>query len=191
VTNIAIFASGTGSNAQKIMEYFNRHPQIRVALVLSNNSQAGVFSLAQQYHVPALTFTRTQFYETKQVIHILQEYTIEWIVLAGFLWLIPADLIRHFPDKILNIHPALLPKYGGKGMYGARVHQAVVEAGETSTGITIHLVNEVYDQGKIIFQAACEVTPKDTPEEVAHKVQALEHAHFASVIEKLILKYPL
>jgi phosphoribosylglycinamide formyltransferase-1 len=134
------------------MDYFNRHPQIRVALVMSNNSRAGVLHLAQQYHVPALTFTRTQFYETQEVIHILQEYTIEWIVLAGFLWLIPAELIRHFPDKIVNIHPALLPKYGGKGMYGARVHQAVVEAGETSTGITIHLINEVYDQGKIIFR---------------------------------------
>jgi phosphoribosylglycinamide formyltransferase-1 len=117
-------------------------------------------------------------------------HRIDWIVLAGFLWLVPLSLIRAFPDKIVNIHPALLPKYGGKGMYGARVHEAVVEAKETSTGMTIHLVNEEYDKGKIIFQASCSLTPNDTAAEVAHKVQALEHAHFASVIEKLILKHP-
>ena len=184
--NIAIFASGTGSNAQKIMEYFAQHPSIRISLVLSNNSQAKVLTVAQQFNIPAITFTRSQFYETDEVIHILQKHQVTWVVLAGFLWLIPVNLIRHFPDKIVNIHPALLPKYGGKGMYGARVHQAVVEAGEVNSGITIHLVNEEYDKGKIIFQASCPVTSTDTPEEVAHKVQALEHAHFGPVIEKLI-----
>jgi phosphoribosylglycinamide formyltransferase 1 len=191
VINIAIFASGTGSNAQKIIEYFAQHPNIRVTLVLSNNSQAKVLHIAQQFNVPTYTFTRSQFYETEEVIHILQKHHIDWVVLAGFLWLIPVNLIRHFPDKIVNIHPALLPKYGGKGMYGAKVHQAVVAAGETSSGITIHLVNEEYDKGKIIFQTSCQVTSKDTPEEVAHKVQALEHAHFAPVIEKLISAHPL
>jgi phosphoribosylglycinamide formyltransferase-1 len=172
------------------MEYFARHAHIRVALVLSNNSQAGVLGIAQQYNVPVCTITRSQFYETQEVITILHEVNVDWIILAGFLWLVPVSLIRAFPDKIVNIHPALLPKYGGKGMYGARVHQAVVEAGEANSGITIHLVNEEYDKGKIIFQATCPVTPKDTAEEVAHKVQALEHAHFAPIIEKLILKNP-
>jgi phosphoribosylglycinamide formyltransferase 1 len=186
MTNIAIFASGTGSNARKMMEYFARHPQIRVALVLSNNSQAGVLSIARQFGVPTYTFTRSQFYESEEVINKLQQHQVDWVVLAGFLWLIPVNLIRNFPDKIVNIHPALLPRYGGKGMYGARVHQAVVAAGESSSGITIHLVNEEYDKGKVIFQASCQLTPGDTPEEVAHKVQALEHAHFAPVIEQLI-----
>jgi phosphoribosylglycinamide formyltransferase-1 len=191
VINIAIFASGTGSNAQKIMEHFTGHAHIQVALVLSNNIQAGVLNKAGQFNIPALTFTRNQFYETQEVIDTLQQYNIEWIILAGFLWLVPVKLIRHFPNKIVNIHPALLPKYGGKGMYGAKVHQAVVQAKETSSGITIHLVNEEYDKGKIIFQASCQVTTKDTPEEVAHKVQALEHAHFAEVVEKFILKQAL
>ncbi len=190
MTNIAIFASGTGSNAQKIMEYFARHAHIRVALVVSNNSQAGVLAIAQQHDVPVCTITRNQFYETPEVINILYEAKVEWVILAGFLWLVPVSLIRAFPDKIVNIHPALLPKYGGKGMYGAKVHQAVVEAGETNSGITIHQVDEEYDKGKIIFQATCQVTPKDTAEEVAHKVQALEHAHFAPIMEKLILKNP-
>ncbi len=188
--NIAIFASGTGSNAQKILDYFAHHPHIRVAMVLSNNPEAKVLHIARQYKVPAYTFTRTQLYDTGEVISTLHAQGVNWLVLAGFLWLVPRELIRAFPDKIVNIHPALLPKFGGKGMYGSRVHQAVVEAKETSTGITIHLVNEEYDKGRIVFQASCPVTPQHTPEDVAHHVQALEHAHFAPVIEKLILGNP-
>lgn len=170
-----------------MIDYFRHHPQIRVALVLSNNPQAGVLPLAKHAGVPHVTFNRTQFYETNDVISLLSQHQISWVVLAGFLWLVPLQLVRAFPDRIINIHPALLPKFGGKGMYGMRVHQAVKEAGETTTGITIHLVNEQYDRGEIVFQAQCPVETDDTPERIARNVQALEHAHFAPVVERLIV----
>lgn len=189
--NIAIFASGTGSNAQKIIEYFTNHAHIRVALVISNNPQAYVLKIAQQAGVPTFTFNRQQFYNSSEVIQTLQAHQIDWIVLAGFLWLVPSDLIRQYPNRIVNIHPALLPKFGGKGMYGSKVHQAVIDAKEVSSGITIHLVNEQYDKGEIVFQATCPVDAHDTPEDVARKVQALEHTCFAPVLEKLILKTEL
>lgn len=186
--NIAIFASGTGSNAQKIIEYFNNHADIRVALVVSNNPKAYVLEIAKQTGIPAYVFNRQQFYESEEVIQILHKFQIDWVVLAGFLWLVPLNLIQQYPNKIVNIHPALLPKFGGKGMYGSKVHQAVVDAKELSSGITIHLINEQYDKGEIVFQAACPVDAQDTAEDVAHKVLALEHTYFAPVLEKLILK---
>lgn len=185
--NIAIFASGSGSNAKQIIQYFQNHPQIRVVLVLSNKPQAPVLEKASQAGIPTYVFNRQSFYATDEVVQVLKSNHIDWIVLAGFLWLVPQNLIQSFPKRIINIHPALLPKYGGKGMYGMNVHQAVVEAKDTTSGITIHLVDEQYDRGEIVFQAQCEVVENDTAEEVAHKVQILEHRHFAPVIEKLIL----
>jgi phosphoribosylglycinamide formyltransferase 1 len=187
VINVAIFASGTGTNARRIIEYFATHNQIQVVLVLTNNPKALVKEVASEAGVPIQVFSREEFYQSNNVLQTLQKHQINWIVLAGFLWLVPDYLTKQFPNRIINIHPALLPKFGGKGMYGMRVHQAVVENKETHTGITIHLVNENYDEGKVLFQASCLVDPTDTPEDVAHKVQLLEHTHFPEVIEKVIL----
>ncbi|MES2733868.1 MAG: phosphoribosylglycinamide formyltransferase [Bacteroidota bacterium] len=184
---IAIFASGSGSNAQKIMEYFEAHPQVRVTLVLTNNPTAGVLQRAASLHIPTHVFNRNEFYQTDDVLRVLQEHRITFIVLAGFLWLMPSNLVVAYPRRIVNIHPALLPKFGGKGMYGSRVHEAVVQAGEKESGITIHYVNEHYDEGQVIFQASCALQSGDTPEIVAHKVLELEHRHFPAVIEKVIL----
>ena len=181
---IAIFASGTGSNARKIVEHFQDHSAIEVSLIVSNRPTAGVLDLAAEYGIPSLILERETFYETEDLLDRLRG--IDLIVLAGFLWLIPPYLIRRFPRRIINIHPALLPKYGGKGMYGRHVHRAVKEAGETESGITIHYVNERYDEGGIIFQASCDLAPDDEAEAVARKVLALEHQHFAPVIEQLL-----
>lgn len=182
---LAIFASGSGSNAEKIAEYFANRTDIEISLILSNNPQAGVIARARRLHIPVVLFDRKTFYETHRIIEILQNEHIDLVVLAGFMMLIPEAMVRAFPNKIVNIHPALLPKYGGKGMYGHFVHEAVVAAKESESGITIHFVNERYDEGGIIFQATCEVTPTDTPEEVARKVQVLEHQHYPEVIERL------
>lgn len=182
---LAIFASGSGSNAEKIAEYFANRTDIEISLILSNNPQAGVIARARRLHIPVVLFDRKTFYETHRIIEILQNEHIDLVVLAGFMMLIPEAMVRAFPNKIVNIHPALLPKYGGKGMYGHFVHEAVVDAKESESGITIHFVNERYDEGGIIFQATCEVTPTDTPEEVARKVQVLEHQHYPEVIERL------
>lgn len=184
--HIAIFASGTGSNARKMMEYFANHPRIRVALVVSNRAEAPVLATAATWGIPTLVINRHDFYHTQDILTQLQAYDISFIVLAGFLWLAPDYLVNAFPRKIVNIHPALLPKYGGKGMYGAFVHEAVKAAGESQTGITIHYVNERYDEGDIIFQATCDLSPEDSPKDIAHKVQELEHAYFASVVESII-----
>lgn len=184
--SIAIFASGSGTNAQKIMEYFDNHPGIQVKLVLSNKPDAPVLLRAANFMIPTYVFDRHAFYETDAVISELASHQIDYLVLAGFLWLVPVSLIRAFPDRIVNIHPALLPNYGGKGMYGMKVHQAVVDAGETESGITIHLVNEEYDKGRHLFQAKCIVDQHDTPEKVAEKIHALEHAHFPRVIDEWI-----
>ena len=192
--NIAIFASGGGSNAQKIMEHFDGHPFINVALVVSNKQDAGVLTIAQNHGVPTLIIQRTAFYNTEDLLTNLEEYSIDFIVLAGFLWLIPAYLTRRFDHKMVNIHPALLPKYGGKGMYGHFVHEAVIAneavhaAGEPESGITIHFVNEHYDEGNIIFSATTPLEPSDTPKDIARKVLALEHQHFPVVIEQLLSK---
>ena len=182
--NIAIFASGGGSNAEKIMAHFEQHQAISVRLLVCNKADAGVLNVAAQYDIPFLIVSKTYFSEGEDLVDILAEYEVDALVLAGFLWLIPAYLIQAFPNKILNIHPALLPKYGGKGMHGSHVHEAVKAANETQSGITIHEVNERYDEGKTIFQAVCALDADDTPNDIARKVLALEHKHFAPVIEE-------
>lgn len=188
---IALFASGSGSNAEKIAEYFADNPDVEVTLIASNNPKAGVIERVRRgfggrLPVPVLLFDRTTFYETDRITQLLQNQNIDLIVLAGFMWLMPAGLVKTFPQRIVNIHPALLPKFGGKGMYGHFVHEAVVAAGETESGITIHYVNERYDEGQIIFQARCPVVPTDTPEDVARKAQALEHEHYPRVIAEVL-----
>jgi phosphoribosylglycinamide formyltransferase-1 len=182
---IAIFASGSGSNAQKIIETFQNNPQVEVALILSNKSDAYVLERARNFQIKTRVFDRATFYETSQIIDLLQVAQIDLIVLAGFLWLIPSNLIQAFPNQIINIHPALLPKYGGKGMYGMKVHEAVYQNRETETGITIHYVNEKYDEGKIILQAKCPLNPEDTPETIAQKVHQLEYEYFPKAIADL------
>ena len=189
MTNIAVFASGSGSNAQRLIEYFKNSSDIQVKILLSNNKNAYALERAKNLGVPSLVFDRKSFCETDEIVKKLKEENISWIVLAGFLWLIPKNLIKAFPNRIINIHPALLPLYGGKGMYGHFVHEAVVAAKDKETGITIHFVNENYDEGQIIFQSKCSIDAMDTPDTVAKKVQLLEHEHFPSVVENLIRKY--
>jgi len=185
---IALFVSGSGSNAQRIMEHFSNSSVGEVALLLSNKADAYALERAKNFNVPTLVFNRDTFYNTQEVLKALQEKKIDLIVLAGFLWLVPDYLINAFPQRIVNIHPALLPKFGGKGMYGHFVHEAVVASGEKESGITIHFANTHYDEGDVIFQASCPVTPQDTPEQVAKNVLALEHRHFPIVIEDLLKK---
>jgi len=184
--NIAIFASGNGSNAEKIISYFEKKPVAHVELVLSNNKNAKVLERAQKFKVDAITFSRNTFYDTTEILAILQRHNIDLIVLAGFLWLIPDYLLKHFPNRIVNIHPALLPKYGGKGMYGMRVHEAVINNRDSGSGITIHFVNEVYDKGEIIFQATCAVDLLESPESLAQKIHLLEHKFFPVIIERIL-----
>lgn len=186
---IAIFASGSGSNALQIIDYFRGHPHIEVALVVSNRRTAPVLEKAARHGIATLIVDRTRFYESESLLDKLKAHQITLVVLAGFLWLIPAYLVRSFPRRIVNIHPALLPSYGGKGMYGMHVHRAVKAAGERRSGMTIHYVNERYDEGSIIFQADCPLDPADTPEEIAAKVLRLEHAHYAPVIEKTLMEH--
>ncbi|MBC7776784.1 MAG: phosphoribosylglycinamide formyltransferase, partial [Phycisphaerae bacterium] len=181
-TNIAIFASGGGSNARKIIEYFKDSSVGEVALVVSNKPNAGVLAIAAEHQIPTQIIDRQGFYETESILKILEEHKIGFVVLAGFLWLVPGYLVRAFPKRILNIHPALLPKYGGKGMYGHHVHEAVKAIGETETGMTIHFVNEHYDDGDIVFQAKCPVAPADSPEDIARNVLVLEHRFFSEII---------
>ena len=187
---IAIFASGSGSNAQKIMEHFKRHQDAEVALILSNNPEAFVLQRADNFEIPSHVFDKREFYETDEVIQLLKRLNIDLIVLAGFLWLVPKNLLGAYPNKIINIHPALLPAYGGKGMYGDRVHQAILNAGEEESGITIHFVNENFDEGEIIYQARFRIDPGDDLEMVRFKGQQLEHQHYPRVIESLIRKIP-
>lgn len=184
--NIAIFASGGGSNAQKIMEHFQGISLAKVSFVLSNKAEAGVLEKAEKMGVETLVFDRPYFYETTEILKELDKRKIDFVVLAGFLWLVPNYLVRHFPRRIINIHPALLPKYGGKGMYGMHVHRAVKESGEKESGITIHYVNEKYDDGSIIFQKTCKLDPADSPENIAAKVLKLEHHYFPRLIEQLL-----
>lgn len=185
-SRLALFASGSGSNAEVIIRHFKNHPQIQVELVLTNNATAGVIERAQKLDVKTLFFTRDQFRESDRVIESLELFGITHIVLAGFLLQIPTSLIQRFQSRIINIHPSLLPKFGGKGMYGMKVHEAVKQSGETETGITIHEVNEHYDEGRVLFQAKCKVKGTDTPDQIARNVQVLEHHHFPLVIEKWI-----
>ena len=186
MANIAIFASGTGTNARKIIEYFKENANIHVSLVVSNKATAPVLALAEEHGIEQMVLSRRRFYETEELLESLKERDIRFIVLAGFLWLIPEYLVQAFGRRMVNIHPALLPKYGGKGMYGMHVHRAVKAAGEAVSGITIHYVNERYDEGGIVFQAACPIDPEDTPEDIARKVLQLEHQHFAPVVEELV-----
>jgi phosphoribosylglycinamide formyltransferase-1 len=190
--HVAIFASGAGSNARKIIEYFEggganagSNTRIKVSLIVCNVPGAGVLEIAKEKGIPTLLINKEEFARTGYV-ESLRNADIHFIVLAGFLWKVPAVLVNAYPRSIINIHPALLPKYGGKGMYGARVHEAVIAARENESGITIHWVNEQYDEGAIIFQATCLVESGDTPAMLANKIHALEHAHFAPTIEKLL-----
>jgi phosphoribosylglycinamide formyltransferase-1 len=186
--NIALFASGNGSNADRIMDHFHNHPEIRVAILLSNNPDAFALQRAQSYGVTGQSFNRKTFYETNEILDLLNDLNISLIALAGFLWLVPSSIVSAYPNKIVNIHPALLPKYGGKGMYGMNVHQAVFDNRESESGITIHLVNNQYDRGTIIHQRRCPIESRDKPEEIAKKVLALEHSDYPKVIENLIRK---
>jgi phosphoribosylglycinamide formyltransferase-1 len=191
VKNIAILASGAGSNAQKILEHFSDRMDIAVRLIVSNKQEAGVLNIAKVASIDTFIVTRDSFYATTDLLVELDKRNIDFIVLAGFLWLIPPYLIQHYPDRIINIHPALLPKYGGKGMYGHFVHEAVHLAKETHSGITIHYVNEKYDEGSIVFQERCEILPSDQPEDIARKVQVLEHFYYPTVIDQLVSSLPL
>ncbi len=183
---IAIFASGTGTNSRRIIDHFRHHPDIRVSLIVCNRPGAGVLDIAAKEQIPQLMLDKEKFFRGNAYVDELREKGIDFLVLAGFLWKIPAALVAAFRGRIINIHPALLPKYGGKGMYGQRVHEAVITAGDLQTGITIHYVDELYDHGQVIFQAACPVEPSDTPETLAQKVHQLEWAHFPGIIEKVI-----
>ncbi len=188
LNKIAVFASGSGTNAEKIIRYFSDNKEIIIDSLWSNKPDAFALERAARYNVKTFTFNREDFYNTGKVIDKLKERNVNLIVLAGFLWLVPESLIDNF--EIINIHPALLPKYGGKGMYGMNVHRAVIENNETESGITIHFVNRRYDEGEIIFQAKCIVSPTDTPEKLAKKIHELEYTHYPAVIEQILQKRP-
>ena len=189
--HIAIFASGTGSNAQKIIDYFSISSPlesdnlIEVVLIVCNNTHAGVLKIAEKENIPSIIIQRRKFYDDGYLPE-LKNFPIDLIVLAGFMWKVPLVLIQAYPHKIINIHPALLPKFGGKGMYGNFVHEAVLKAKAKESGITIHFVDEIYDNGKIILQAKCKVDENDTPESLAEKIHKLEHENYPKVIEKII-----
>jgi phosphoribosylglycinamide formyltransferase-1 len=188
--NIAIFASGSGTNAENIIKYFSTSKTARVSLVLSNKRDAYVLKRAATLNVRSVFFDRKELYMKDKVLRYLSMYKIDFVVLAGFLWLIPENILELYDKRIINIHPALLPGYGGKGMYGERVHEAVLTNHEKESGITIHYVNKKYDEGDIIFQARCKVESKDTPDTLAAKVHSLEYEHFPKVIEELVAKLP-
>jgi phosphoribosylglycinamide formyltransferase 1 len=185
-SKIAIFASGSGTNAEEIFKYFKDHPVVEVSLLLSNNAEAYALERAKKFGIPAATFNKKDFREPQIILDRLRDKGVTHIVLAGFLWLIPDHLIKAFPHRIINIHPSLLPNYGGKGMYGMKVHETVKLMQDKETGITIHEVSEKYDEGKILFQAKCVVDASDTSEQIAHKVHQLEYKHYPRVIEQWI-----
>lgn len=184
---IAIFASGSGSNAENIARYFSGSDEVEISLILSNRKDAFVHERARKMGIPSYTFSKIEFDDADLILETLRQYKIDFIVLAGFLLKVSQPVLEAYPNRIINIHPALLPKFGGKGMYGDKVHRAVVDAGETESGISIHYVNEHYDEGNVIFQALCEVLPDDSPDDVANKVHELEYKYFPSVIEKVVL----
>jgi phosphoribosylglycinamide formyltransferase-1 len=188
VKNIAIFASGSGSNAEAIANYFANNELVKIAYFMTNDAEAGILKRGKRLNIPTLLFSKKNFVESDDIIRFLKSQEVDLVVLAGFLWLIPPAFIQAFPDSIVNVHPALLPKFGGKGMWGHHVHEAVVANKETESGITIHLVNESYDEGKILFQAKCPVLSTDSPEDVAANVLKLEHEHFPRVVDE-VLKY--
>lgn len=183
---IAIFASGTGSNAQKIIDHFRDHQLIRVALIVCNNPNAGVLTIARNEKIPSLLLERDRFFGGDAYLPILREYAVDFIVLAGFLWKLPLSLVKTYAGRIVNIHPALLPRFGGKGMYGRHVHEAVIAAGEKESGISIHYVDELYDHGALIFQARIPILPGETADSLAEKIHRLEHKHYPAIIEECI-----
>lgn len=185
---IAIFASGSGSNAENIANYFAEKPDISISCILCNNPKAFVIERAKNLNIPCFNFNRDDFYNSTKVLDYLKDNEIDFIVLAGFLWLIPENLVKQYPNAIVNIHPALLPNYGGKGMYGMKVHEAVIENKEKKSGISIHMVNEKYDEGSIVFQAECNIDENDTPDSLASKIHDLEYKHFPEVVEQLVKK---
>ena len=185
-TRLAIFASGDGTNAENIIRHFEDHAQVDVSLVVSNKAEAGVLERAEKLGIDTAFIPREDWTDEDLVRTLLEAHDIHWIALCGFLLLVPAYLIRAFEQRMVNIHPALLPKFGGKGMYGMHVHRAVKEAREQESGITIHLVNEVYDEGRTLFQERVALSPSDDAEDIRQKVQALEHRHFPKVLEALL-----
>lgn len=185
---IAIFGSGSGTNAENIMQYFKGNPSIEVGLVLSNKADAYILDRAWLHHIPDVVYSKSDFRNVDNLLSLLDWYEIDFVVLAGFLLQIPVELIHKYPNKIINIHPALLPKFGGKGMYGDKVHEAVIAEGEKVSGITIHYIDEHYDSGSVIFQATCDVLPMDTPHDLAARIHALEYKYFPKVIEETICK---
>jgi phosphoribosylglycinamide formyltransferase-1 len=189
MNNIAIFASGSGSNAEQIVRYFQSDPEVHIVLILSNKADAYVLERAKNLSVPSFVFTRLDFYGSPAVLEKLREVNAETLILAGFMWLMPANILDAYSGRILNIHPALLPDFGGKGMYGHHVHEAVIRDGRKKSGITIHLVDEEYDRGKILFQAECPVLPEDTPDSLAGRIHQLEHLHFPEQIKKFLQSF--
>lgn len=183
---IVIFASGSGSNAENVIRYFRNNLNVSVEAVFSNKAEAKVLQRAKQLSIPNFYFSREAFYHSGTVLKNLQKFNPDLIVLAGFLWIFPQEILQYFPNKIINIHPALLPKFGGKGMFGMKVHQAVCEKKELETGISIHFINEKYDEGELIFQKKIPVNPSDSPEDVAAKIHLLEYEYFPKVIENLL-----
>ncbi len=183
---VVIFASGSGSNAENLIRFFHNRDNVSVIQVLTNNPHAKVLERCKRLNISALSFNRTAFFETSDVLNLLKVTDPDLIILAGFLWKVPENILESFPNKIINIHPALLPKYGGKGMYGMNVHEAVVRNKETETGITIHYVNENYDEGAIIFQSKCNVDPSDDAKKIASKIHELEMEHFPKVVESIL-----
>ena len=184
---LVLFASGSGTNVENIVQFFDKHLTIKVVSICSNNPKAFVLERAKKLGIPSFIFNRYDFYKNDKVIQHLRSCEADWIILAGFLWLVPENLLTTYRKRIINIHPALLPKYGGKGMYGMRVHQAVIGNGDPESGITIHYVNSEYDRGDIIFQVKCPVMPEDTAEILAQRVHHLEYELFPKTIEKLVL----
>lgn len=188
--NIAILASGSGTNAENMVRYFAANKLIKVAVVLSNHAHAGVHGRVNALGVPSFTFSKEDFAAATPILDKLAAFAVDFVVLAGFMSKIPDALLAAFPERVVNIHPALLPKFGGKGMYGHHVHEAMLAAGESESGITIHYVNAHYDEGKILFQAACPVLPDDTPDTLAQRVHQLEYAHYPRVVEQLLTLLP-
>ncbi len=187
---IAIFASGAGTNAARIIDHFRDHPFIRVGLIVCNRHGAGVLGVAERAGIEVLMLEKEVFFQGDGYVGALRERGVDFLVLAGFLWKVPVALVKAFPGKILNIHPALLPKFGGKGMYGRYVHEAVVAAKEKETGITVHFVDEFYDHGQVVFQAKVAVEAGDGPEEVAEKIHRLEKEYFPRIIEEVVMRKP-
>ena len=186
--NIAIFASGSGTNAEEIIKHFKNHASIKVCCVLSDKADAQVHARAEKYDIPSFSFYKSEIMTNDgKVFEILNNFGINFIVLAGYMQLIPGWIIDRYHNSVLNIHPALLPKFGGKGMYGHHVHEAVISSGEKKSGITVHLVNKEYDKGKILFQDTVAILPDDTPDMLAEKIQKLEHEHYSKIIENFIL----